>query len=97
MSRYNIFNPQASLLGGNVSNNTTVGNVATDQGNNTSTKATSTGSGFLPSFLGGMTGNGNTFQIAFFSGNIFNPQWSVLGAERQQQHGRHQRCRQQWQ
>jgi hypothetical protein len=77
---YNIFNPQASVFGGNVSNNRTVGNVATGKGNNTSTKATSTGGGFLGSFLPGMTGNGNTVQAAFFSGNIFNPQWSVFGA-----------------
>ena len=70
---YNIFNPQFSL-GGNVSNNTSVGNVAMNNGNN-STAMTSVGSLFP--WLGGPAGNGNTFQFGFFSGNIFNPQYSI--------------------
>jgi hypothetical protein len=73
---YNIFNPQWSLLGGNLSNNTSIGNVAMNNGNNSSA-ATSVGSLFP--WLGGPVGNGNTFQFAFFSGNIFNPQYSLLG------------------
>jgi hypothetical protein len=73
---YNIFNPQWSLLGGNLSNNTSIGNVAMNNGNNSSA-ATSVGSLFP--WLGGPAGNGNTFQFAFFSGNIFNPQYSLLG------------------
>ncbi len=70
---YNIFNPQFSL-GGNFSNNTSVNNVAMNNGNN-SNATTSMGSIFP--FLGGPAGNGNTFQFAFFSGNIFNPQYSI--------------------
>jgi hypothetical protein len=72
---YNIFNPQFSL-GGNVSNNTSIGNVAMNNGNNSSA-VTSVGSLFP--WLGGPAGNGNTFQFAFFSGNIFNPQYSIGG------------------
>ncbi|ODQ88933.1 hypothetical protein BHQ18_17045 [Mycolicibacterium flavescens] len=75
---YNIFNPQFSLFGGaNISNNTTVSNVAINNGNNSSTSV-STDSGMLPWF-GGMVGNGNTVQFSFGSGNIFNPQFSIFG------------------
>jgi hypothetical protein len=74
---YNIFNPQISLIGRNISNNTSVNNVAANNGNNSTTDIT-TGGGLLP-WLGGAAGNGNTTQFAFFSGNIFNPQWSMLG------------------
>lgn len=73
---YNIINPQWSLRGGNVSNNTTVGNVAMDNGNNSSVLSAG---GFLTAWASGMTGNGNTTQLAFLSGNIFNPQWSMSG------------------
>jgi hypothetical protein len=73
---YNIFNPQFSL-GPNVSNNTTVNNVAMGNGNNSTTDATTAG-GLLPWF-GGAAGNGNTIQYSFLSGNIFNPQWSLFG------------------
>jgi len=74
---YNIFNPQLSVLGGNVSNNTTIGNVAMGNGNNSSSKVLS--AGFWTAWVSGMSGNGNTTQMAFFSGNIFNPQWSLGG------------------
>lgn len=75
---YNIFNPQFSLFGGaNISNNTTVSNVAINNGNNSST-AVGTDSAMLPWF-GGMVGNGNTVQLSFGSGNIFNPQFSIFG------------------
>jgi hypothetical protein len=75
---FNIFNPQTSLFGGNVSNNTTTGNVALGNGNNTDTSVTSVPS-LWTSWFGGMTGSGNTTQLALFSGNIFNPQWSLFG------------------
>jgi hypothetical protein len=74
---YNIFNPQASLAG-NVSNNTSVNNVAINNGNNSTTQVSSAGGG-LPLF-GGAIGNGNTIQLSLFSGNIFNPQWTLFGA-----------------
>lgn len=74
---YNIFNPQFSFIGPNISNNTSVNNVAMNNGNNSATAASS-GGGLLP-WLGGAAGNGNTTQFSFFSGNIFNPQWSMLG------------------
>jgi hypothetical protein len=75
---FNIFNPQSSIFGGNLSNNTAGANLAVGNGNNTSASATSVPN-FWNSFLGGMTGNGNVMQFAFFSGNIFNPQWSIFG------------------
>ncbi len=74
---YNIFNPQISLIGRNVSNNTTVNNVAANNGNHSTTDI-SAGGGLFP-WLTGAAGNGNTTQFSFFSGNIFNPQWSILG------------------
>jgi hypothetical protein len=76
---YNIFNPQLSMTGNNVSNNTTIGNVAMGNGNNSTNKVLSAGD-FWTAWVSGMTGNGNTTQMAFFSGNIFNPQWSLVGA-----------------
>ena len=75
---YNIFNPQVSLNGNNTSQNTTISNVALENGNDSkATSATGTGAG---TFIGGATGNGNTTQLAFFSGNIFNPQFSLFGS-----------------
>ena len=74
---YNIFNPQFSLVGPNISNNTSVNNVAINNGNNSSTQVSSDGG--APTWLGGAAGNGNTTQFSFFSGNIFNPQWSLIG------------------
>jgi len=73
---YNIFNPQFSI-GPNISNNTSVNNVAMGNGNNSTSNVTTPG-GALP-FFGGAAGNGNTAQFAFFSGNIFNPQYSLFG------------------
>lgn len=70
---YNIFNPQASLIG-NTSDNTTISNVAVNNGNGASTTSEGTST-----FVGGAVGNGNTTQLAFFSGNIFNPQFSLFG------------------
>lgn len=71
----NIFNPQISLIGANISNNVTVTNVAMDNGNNS---VATTSGGLLP-FLGGGAGNGNSAQFSLFSGNIFNPQTSLTG------------------
>jgi hypothetical protein len=75
---FNIFNPQASLFGGNLSNNTTNTNMAMGYGNNSSASVTSMPN-LWTSWFGGMTGNGNALQLAFMSGNIVNPQWSLFG------------------
>ena len=72
---YNIINPQWSIFG-NISNNTSIGNVAMNNGNN-SLSIGSAGSMFP--FLGGPAGSGNTFQFSLFSGNIFNPQYAIGG------------------
>ncbi|RDH77033.1 hypothetical protein DVS77_19680 [Mycolicibacterium moriokaense] len=73
---YNIINPQFSIQGGNLSQNTTISNVAVNNGNDSQTTTDSSG-GF--NLLGGAIGNGNTTQLSFFSGNIFNPQFSLFG------------------
>ena len=73
---YNIINPQLSLTGNNLSQNTTISNVAMNNGNGSDTTVTSGGTGIV----GGAVGNGNTTQIAFLSGNIFNPQFSLFGS-----------------
>jgi hypothetical protein len=70
---YNIFNPQASLFGNNVGNNTTVSNVSAGNGNG-APPATSGG------LIGSAAGAGNTTQIALLSGNILNPQASLFGS-----------------
>ena len=75
---YNIFNPQFSINGANVSNNTTINNVAINNGNDSQTTVTRT-TGLGSTFFGGAIGNGNTTQLSFFSGNIFNPQFSLFG------------------
>jgi hypothetical protein len=75
---FNIFNPQASIFGGNLSNNTTNANIADGLGNNSSASVTSIPN-LWTSWFGGMAGNGNVLQLAFFSGNIFNPQGSIFG------------------
>lgn len=75
---FNIFNPQASIFGGNLSNNTTNANIAGGYGNNSGAAVTSV-PGLWSGWFGGMTGNGNATQFALFSGNIFNPQWSIFG------------------
>ena len=72
---YNIFNPQVGL-NGNSSKNTTISSVAVNNGNDAST--TESGGGAVGLF-GGAIGNGNTTQLSFFSGNIFNPQFSLFG------------------
>lgn len=76
---YNIINPQASIFGSNFSNNTTVSNVASGNGNGVNNQAASDNvlGGML---LAGMSGNGNTTQVAFLSGNILNPQSTLFGA-----------------
>ena len=73
---YNIFNPQLSINGGNTSDNTTISNVAASNGNNSPTAVTSSGG---TGMFGGAIGGGNTTQMSFFSGNIFNPQFSLFG------------------
>jgi hypothetical protein len=73
---FNIFNPQASLNGSNYSNNKTVSNVAVGNGNHSENDSSSSGG---PSMIGGAAGNGNTRQFSLFSGNIFNPQFSLFG------------------
>jgi hypothetical protein len=78
LASFNIFNPQASIFGGNLSHNTTNSNTAVGYGNYGNTSATSVPN-LLTSWFGGMTGNGNANQLAFLSGNIFNPQWSIFG------------------
>jgi hypothetical protein len=75
---FNIFNPQASIFGGNLSNNTTNTNMAMGYGNNSSASVTSMPN-MWTSWFGGMTGNGNALQLAFMSGNIINPQFSLFG------------------
>ena len=61
----NVFDTQLGILGGNVSNNTTGGGIATGQGSTASTTSA--------------TGNGNTTQINILSYNIWNPQVSIFG------------------
>lgn len=78
LASFNIFNPQASIFGGNLSHNTTNSNTAVGYGNYGNTSVTSVPN-LLTSWFGGMTGNGNVHQLAFLSGNIFNPQWSLFG------------------
>jgi len=75
---FNIFNPQASIFGGNLSNNTANTNIASGYGNGVNSSVTSVPN-LWTSWFGGMAGNGNVMQFAFFSGNIFNPQWSIFG------------------
>ena len=87
---FNIFNPQVAIGGDNVSHNTTINNVSAGNGNNSTTQATSAGGGSL---FGAMIGNGNATQLAFASGNIFNPQWSLGGQNYQRQLRRHQHRR----
>jgi len=74
---YNVINPQVSLQGGNTSNNSTSSNVVLGNGNQS--ELTSAG-GMGTLVLGVSLGNGNTTLIAFFSGNIFNPQISLFGS-----------------
>lgn len=73
---FNIINPQVSLNGSNYSHNTTVSNVAVGNGNFSDNNSSSSGG---TSMIGGAVGNGNTQQFSLFSGNIFNPQFSLFG------------------
>ena len=75
----NVFNPQLSLLGGNSSNTSTLGNAAIGNGNGNTTGVgvTSTGSGSQTTNV--TVSNGNSTQIDILSGNVFNPQLSLLG------------------
>jgi hypothetical protein len=75
---YNIFNPQFSLDGSNVSDNTAIANVAADNGNHSQNEVTSDGGAGVGLF-GTALGNGNTAQYAFLSANILNPQFSLFG------------------
>lgn len=72
----NIFNPQISLTGTNISNNVTVTNVAMNNGNNS--QAISSMADSLGSFVFG-AGNGNSHQYGFYVSNISNPQWTLGG------------------
>jgi hypothetical protein len=75
---YNIINPQGSLFGSNTSVNTTVSNVSVGNGNSQSTsKADTAGEGGL---IGPALSSGNTRQLSILSSNIFNPQFSLFGA-----------------
>ncbi|WNG93815.1 hypothetical protein [Mycobacterium sp. ITM-2016-00318] len=73
---FNIINPQLSLNGTNNSHNTTISNVAVGNGNFSNNNSSASGGS---SMIGGAVGNGNTRQLALFSGNIFNPQFSFFG------------------
>ena len=75
----NVFNPQLSLFGGNSSNTSTIGNLSTlnGNGNTTGVGVTSTGSGSQTTNV--TVSNGNSTQIDILSGNVFNPQLSLLG------------------
>jgi hypothetical protein len=72
----NIIDPQLSIGGDNVSNNSTVTNVAIGNGNYSSTQINLTGK----TQSGSTVGNGNTTQIDILSGNIINPQISFGGS-----------------
>jgi hypothetical protein len=74
----NIINPQLSLLGGNSSNNSTIGNISAGNGNGNVTGIASTGTG--SGTTNTTVSNGNTTQTNFLSGNIFNPQFSLGGS-----------------
>jgi len=75
----NVINPQLSLFGGNSSNISTLGNAAIGNGNGNTTGVgvTSTGSGSQTNNV--TVSNGNSTQIDILSGNVFNPQLSLLG------------------
>jgi hypothetical protein len=75
----NIFNPQISLFGSNMSGNTTTTNVSALNGNFSEASVTSGGL-FGTTLFGGVIGNGNTTQIASVAGNIVNPQLSLFGS-----------------
>jgi hypothetical protein len=68
----NILNPQASLFGSNTSNNLSATNVSIGNGNASGVFATEA--------FSAINGSGNTTQVAGGSGNIANPQFSLLGS-----------------
>lgn len=74
---FNIINPQVSLNGNNYSQNTTVSNVSVGNGNHSDNSSSASGGSAM---IGGAVGNGNTRQVSLFSGNIFNPQFSLFGS-----------------
>lgn len=78
IASYNIFNPQTSIFGNNTSVNTTVSNVSLGNGNDERT--TNADAGGALGLFGPAMGAGNTGQISIFSGNIFNPQFSLFGS-----------------
>ena len=73
----NIFNPQFSLLGTNLSKNYANANQATGNANQGGNVVGSTGGGMWNFLAIGDTGNGNTTQNAQGSGNIYNDQWRL--------------------
>ncbi len=75
----NVFNPQLSLLGGNSSNTSTIGNLSTLNGNGNTTGVTATSTGTGSSTTNTTVSEGNSTQIDILSGNVFNPQLSLLG------------------
>ena len=70
----NIFNPQASLFGSNTSNNTAATNISVLNGNGVASGI------FASDAFSAINGSGNTSQVAGASGNIANPQFSLLGS-----------------
>ncbi len=72
----NIINPQFSLFGPNTSNNTAVTNVSGVNGDGSPTTTT----GIFGGAFSAITGSGNSVQAAGASGNIVNPQFSLLGS-----------------
>ncbi|WP_163800459.1 hypothetical protein [Mycolicibacterium sediminis] len=73
----NIYNPQFSIGGENISNNVAVTNLSVDNGNDSDTETHVTAGALGYGVLGGLIGNGNTFQAAALSSNIINPQFST--------------------
>jgi hypothetical protein len=65
--------------GGNVSSNTTVGNLMLGVGNGTTYSKSNSGL-FGPIVLGGAEGSGNVTQVNILSHNIINPQFSLDGS-----------------
>ena len=68
----NIFNPQSSLFGSNFSNNTSATDISVGNGNASGVFGTAA--------FSAINGSGNTNQAAGASGNIVNPQFSLLGS-----------------
>jgi hypothetical protein len=76
----NVINPQFSFWGGgNVSDNSIIGNIAKGNGNRSSTQALSKFWNSTIS-LAGTTGNGNVTQVDILSYNVVNPQVGIGGS-----------------